>query len=202
MHPDILTVEQTSLLPLVKQFSDSFGLVGGTAIALHLGHRRSVDFDLFSLKPFSVAEVRSRILRTHKIDHTFIQGENELTILVDKVKMTFYYFPYPVVLSQYMQDIIQLPDLETLAAMKAFALGKRAKWKDYVDLYFLIKTLNLATILKVAKNTFGTEFNEKLFRVQLGYFKDIDYSEEVEFMPDFETSEDTIKSFLTDQSLL
>ena len=202
MHPDILTAEQQNLLPLVQSFSDTFGLVGGTAIALHLGHRRSVDFDLFSLKPFSVADIRNRILRAHTIDHTYVQGESELTILVNKVKITFYHFPYPVVFSEDFQRIIHLPDLLTLAAMKAFALGKRAKWKDYVDLYFLIKTLDLANILKTSISIFGTEFNEKLFRVQLGYFKDIDYSEQVEYMPTFDTSEDIIKKVLAEQSLL
>ena len=50
MHPEILTKEQSELLPLVKAFKKDFYLVGGTAIALHLGHRRSIDFDLFSPK--------------------------------------------------------------------------------------------------------------------------------------------------------
>ena len=50
MHEKILTEDQKNLLPLVAEFSSDFGLVGGTAIALHLGHRRSIDFDLFSKK--------------------------------------------------------------------------------------------------------------------------------------------------------
>ena len=50
MHKEIFTKEQEKILPLVVDFSDRFGLVGGTAIALHLGHRRSIDFDLFSNK--------------------------------------------------------------------------------------------------------------------------------------------------------
>ena len=50
MHKEILSEEQANLLPLVKTFSKNFGLVGGTAIALHIGHRESLDFDLFRLK--------------------------------------------------------------------------------------------------------------------------------------------------------
>ena len=45
LHPEILTKEQKELLPLVKKFYKDFGLVGGTAIALHIGHRESIDFD-------------------------------------------------------------------------------------------------------------------------------------------------------------
>ena len=49
MHPDILSKEQAELLPLIQQFKREFYLVGGTAIALQIGHRRSIDFDLFKL---------------------------------------------------------------------------------------------------------------------------------------------------------
>ena len=48
MHDNILTNEQRNLLPLIKAFSKDYYLVGGTAIALHIGHRRSIDFDLFT----------------------------------------------------------------------------------------------------------------------------------------------------------
>jgi hypothetical protein len=74
-----------------------------------------------------------------------------------------------------------MPDLVTLAAMKAFALGGRAKWKDYVDLYFLLMDhIGLQQIIDKAKSIFGTSFTEKLFREQLSFFKDMDYEEEVE----------------------
>ncbi|MDP3793481.1 MAG: hypothetical protein Q8R07_01885, partial [Candidatus Uhrbacteria bacterium] len=66
MHKEILTEEQVRLLPLLGKFSRDFGLVGGTAIALYLGHRRSIDFDLFSDKPFHNAAVRRKIKNTHR----------------------------------------------------------------------------------------------------------------------------------------
>ncbi len=47
MHNEILSPAQTELVPLIKSFSREFYLVGDTAIALHIGHRRSIDFDLF-----------------------------------------------------------------------------------------------------------------------------------------------------------
>lgn len=68
--------------------------------------------------------------------------------------------------------------------MKAFALGGRAKWKDYVDLYFILKSfLSLDEITSEAEKIFGNFFSAKLFKEQLAYFKDkdIDYSEEVTF---------------------
>lgn len=92
-----------------------------------------------------------------------------------------------------------MPDLLTLAAMKAFELGKRAKWKDYVDLYFLLKyhfTIN--EISKNATEIFIVEFSEKLFKMQLGFFKGINYDEEVTFLIANPPSEVEIKDFLTE----
>ncbi len=201
MHTNILSHKQQELLPLVKQFSGDFGLVGGTAIALHLGHRRSIDFDLFRFKSFNIQNIRSTIMKKWKIEHTFIQGEGELTILVNQVKMTFFHFPYNLSFNEDFQGIIHIPDLLTLGAMKVFALGHRAKWKDYVDLYFLFHQCSLDELCKRAVNLFGTQFNEKLFRVQLGYFTDIDYTEEVEFMKGFEISQKEVYEYLENISL-
>ena len=95
-----------------------------------------------------------------------------------------------------------MPSLLTLAAMKAYALGKRAKWKDYVDLYFIIRdSYSVPEIIKKAKDIFGNEFNEKICREQLAYFKDINYSEEVRYLKGFEVSDKIIKKGLTDFSL-
>jgi len=64
MHKHILTKEQIQLLPLIKQFRKDYYLVGGTAIALYLGHRRSVDFDLFSNGTIRRRRIK-RIIETH-----------------------------------------------------------------------------------------------------------------------------------------
>lgn len=94
-----------------------------------------------------------------------------------------------------------MPDLIQLAAMKAFALGRRSKWKDYVDLYFLLKEkFTINDITKRSNQIYGELFSEKQFRAQLMYFKDIDYTEEVIFLRDF-PKEKTIMKFLTNIAL-
>ncbi|MDD5528345.1 MAG: hypothetical protein PHO56_05270 [Patescibacteria group bacterium] len=133
MHKEILSREQLGILPLLKNFSADFGLAGGTAIALRLGHRRS---------------------------------------------------------------------LAVLAALKAYALGRRSKWKDYVDLYFIMKNkVGLKKIINQAEKIFGRNFNEKIFRAQLAYFKDLDYSEKVEYLKGFEVPDEVIKKELIKISL-
>jgi hypothetical protein len=58
MHREILSKGQLALLPLIKLFSKEFYLAGGTAVALHIGHRRSIDFDLFTDK--NIIRIKSR----------------------------------------------------------------------------------------------------------------------------------------------
>lgn len=202
IHKEILTVEQTNLLPLLAKFSKDFGLVGGTAIAFYLGHRRSIDFDLFSNEPFINSVVRRKIKNTHSIEKVFKDQTGQYTFFVSGVQLTFYHYPYTIAYTVKFQNIFKMPELLTLAAMKAFALGQRNKWKDYIDLYFIIKDrFSLNEISQKAKELFGGEFNEKIFRNQLAYFKDIDYAEQIEFMPGFEVSDEAVKEKLIEFSL-
>jgi hypothetical protein len=202
MHKEILTPEQVRLLPLLQAVSKRFGLVGGTAVALHLGHRRSIDFDLFSYEPFDNTAVKRQVVKVAEITNTFVKHPGEYTFLCGVVKVTFFHYPYAIPYAEHLERIIKIPDLLTLAAMKAFALGKRAKWKDYVDLYFIMRDAHsFADIVRTGIELFGNEFNEKLFRVQLSYFDDINYSERVEFLPGHEVSEKTVKKTLTQLSI-
>lgn len=202
MHKEILTKEQNKLLSLVGEFSKDFGLVGGTAIALHLGHRRSIDFDLFSKKKFGNQSLFNKILRRVKTSEIIVDKLDELTLTLNGVKFTFFRYPYEIAYSQDFDGIVKIPDLITLGAMKAFALGQRAKWKDYVDLYFIIKDyFSIDEISKKGKQLFESNFNEKLFRQQLAYFEGINYEEEIEFLPGFKVKDNLVKKKLIDFSL-
>lgn len=202
MHKEILTKQQVALLPMVKAFSKNFRLVGGTAIAFHIGHRRSIDFDMFSYKPFRNTDLRRKIKTFVNIDQEIVNRSGEFTFLCNEVKFTFYNYRFDLEYKESFANIVKIPDLLTLAAMKAHALAGRAKWKDYVDLYFILKSFyNWSAITNKAKELFQGEFNEKLFRIQLTYFEDINYAEQVEFMPGFEVPDATIKQALVEFSL-
>lgn len=199
MHPEILTKEQSELLPLVKAFKKDFYLVGGTAIALHLGHRRSIDFDLFSPKSLKKRNLKDTLGKYDFSDIEILYEDSEqLHLLITSVKITFYHYPYVIPADINFENIIYLPELLDLAAMKAHALGRRGKWKDYVDLYFLLKDhLTLEQISTRARKVFAGLFNEKLFRQQLCYFEDIDFSETIEYMGK-SVEEKTIKAYLSE----
>ncbi len=202
MHKEILSKEQVELLPTVKKFASKFGLVGGTAIALQIGHRESIDFDLFSDIEFNNNSLKRKIEQDAKIDRTIVNKKEEYTFLINGVKMTFYLYPFELEYSQDLDDIIKMPDLITLAAMKSYALGRRAKWKDYVDLYFIIRDYHsLGEIIKKTKDIFEGEFNANMFKSQLSYFEDISYAEEVMYKNGFEVSDEEIQKKLIEYSL-
>ncbi len=122
--------------------------------------------------------------------------------MVHGVKWTFYHFPYEIPWTDRFRDTIKMPDLLTLAAMKAFAIGDRAKWKDYVDFYFILSNFHsLDEIIKQAERLFQGPFNGKLLRQQLAFFDDINYSEIVEYLPGFEVPDKIIKEKLIEFSL-
>ena len=200
MHTEIFNINQVALLPLVKQFKKEFYLVGGTAIALHIGHRRSIDFDLFKLGPL---KPKSIIQTISDFDFPYIvtrRVTEQLNVNIHNVKFTFFQYPFKVRANENLEDILRLPTLIDLAAMKAYALGRRSKWKDYVDIYFILK--DHFTVKQISDRTtelFGQLFSEKLFRAQLSYFGDIDYTEAIEYLV-HPVPEEEIKSFLIDKA--
>jgi hypothetical protein len=200
MHREILNPDQVDLLPLVKQFKREFYLVGGTAIALNIGHRRSIDFDLFKFSAIRHKSIINKIESFNSSYQVTRRVTEQLNVVVHNVKFTFYQYPFKVNANVNFDQMLRMPGLLDLAAMKAYALGRRSKWKDYVDIYFLLK--DYFTVKEIAQNAtliFGQLFSEKLFRAQLSYFDDIDYTEPVEFLVPAVPDEE-IKSFLTDKA--
>ena len=197
-HREILNDDQMSLLPVIREFKREYYLVGGTAIALYLGHRRSIDFDLFKFSMISAKKNVEKLSRSN-VNFTITRNVTEqLNLIANNVKMTFFQYPFQIEAKNDFEKVIRIPDLLDLAAMKAYDLGRRSKWKDYVDLYFLlIDKFTLQQIIDRAIMIFGDLFSDKLFRSQLSYFDDIDYTEEVDYLVNA-PSDAEIKSFLID----
>jgi len=202
MRTEILTREQDELLNFVRSFKRGFYLVGGTAIALQLGHRRSIDFDLFTSGKIKRLTLRRQAEQSGLSFKLLGEDVDQIHFILNSVKVTFFAYPYAVEHPVILRDVISMPTLISLAAMKAFALGRRAKWKDYVDLYFLIRDhFSISEIICEAQRLFGDSFSDRLFRGQLAYHADIDFSEEVDYMPGFAVDAETVKAALIDKAL-
>jgi len=200
MHTEIFTASQVELLPYLKAFHRSFYLVGGTAVALHIGHRRSIDFDLFTHAQLNKSRIKAKLMHIPFSQIPVFEDFDQLHLLINNVKLTFFSYPWSVLHPINVGSIFSIPSLLSLAAMKAFALWRRAKWKDYVDLYFILHDyFTMQEICKEAEKIFNQQFSEKLFRQQLAFHKDIDYTESVEFMMTAVPDEE-MKEFLIDKA--
>lgn len=198
VYLNILSKEQEEILPIIQHFQKDYVLVGGTSIALQIGHRESIDFDLFTFKnknQFKTIDELQKICKYQIIK--LRELKNQSHFIINGVKVTFFNFPYKID-STILLDKIKSPNLLVLAAMKAFALGGRAKWKDYVDLYFVLKNgIKMKEIILKAKELFNSEkstvFTEKIFLEQLTYYNDVSYEEEVIYTIENPPSNEEIK---------
>ena len=115
MHLEILSEEQIDLLPILSQFKREYYLVGGTAIALHIGHRESIDFELFKEKDIRKKDVYTKL---KNLDYKVSFADyNQINMLSKGVKITFFSFPYQVPLNSELKGYLKIPDLLTLGAM-------------------------------------------------------------------------------------
>ncbi|RMG75364.1 MAG: hypothetical protein D6710_00140 [Nitrospirae bacterium] len=202
MFKEILTREQTELLDLLKTFNKDFYMAGGTALALQIGHRRSVDFDLFTEAAIDTTGILRKIKKLgYTVEATIEDTPEELSIIVNNTKLTFLEYPFKIEHDVELDGIITMPHTLTIAAMKAYTLGRRGKWKDYIDFYFIFKYhFSLKDVVKRAKDIYGGEFNERLFREQLCYFEDIDFTEDVIFTGEHPSVEE-VKEFLINKAV-
>ena len=202
MYLNILNNDQQQLLPILSKFKKEFYMVGGTAIALHIGHRLSIDFDLFKSGRIKPKAIIKKFQEQKEALSVTLNIDGQLNLNCRNVKFTFFEYEFDVPHAINIENAINIPELIDLAAMKAYALGRRSKWKDYVDLYFILKDhYSIAEISKRAELIYQDLFSEKLFRGQLNYFIGINFEEQVEFIPGFETDETIIKEFLTEAAL-
>ena len=175
MYPGALTAEAKELVRGLSEFKD-FYLVGGTSLALQIGHRVSVDFDLFSREPLH-PRLESRIMRRFKFHYPKItfRAHYQLNLLVNDVKITFFHYEYPVIEPFVVFEKMNLISVLENAAMKAFAMGQRLSYKDYVDWYFMLqeKHITIKDVITLSEKKFGNQFNDRLFLGQLVSISDV-----------------------------
>jgi Nucleotidyl transferase AbiEii toxin, Type IV TA system len=181
LHLDILPASQRQLWDELDCIPDFFTLYGGTALALRLGHRQSVDFDLFAYRDIALDELTNTIpLLT---DAEIIQQQaNTLSVLVDRngpVSMSFFGLPKLFALAdadRANHNGLHIASLLDIAATKAAVVQVRAEAKDYLDIDALLTLggMNLATALAAACSLYGPTFNPQITLKALSYFLDGD----------------------------
>jgi nucleotidyltransferase AbiEii toxin of type IV toxin-antitoxin system len=179
LHGEVLTERQRKVLRLLgpKSVADGFYLAGGTAIALHLGHRRSVDLDWFHSDRIPDPLRLSQEIRESGIP--FITGQISAGTLygtVHGVRVSFLEFRYRMLdsLLAWREFGCNLAGLRDLACMKLSAIAQRGSKKDFVDLFALGHNgFSLADMLEWYRAKFNVEDTGHVLYA-LTYFDDAD----------------------------
>jgi len=175
MRLEAIGLKRKKIFQKFKNFPD-FYLVGGTALALQIGHRVSIDFDLFSDRKITLSFL-NKVEKVFKDSKIIIKINNpeQLTVEVDEVRIDFVNYPFPPILGFINFQGMNILKIPEIAAMKAQTLSRRPALKDYIDLYFILKEkyVNLNEIIDIADKKYKDEFNTRLFLEQLIYLKDV-----------------------------
>jgi predicted nucleotidyltransferase component of viral defense system len=184
MFTAILSGAQQTLLERLSDVATvrTFYLAGGTALALHLGHRRSVDFDFFRSESFDPSEL---IRSLNPLGTLAVQRAERDTLTVQIAGVATSFFAYPHAL---LQPVLALPwsvsvaAVGDIAAMKLSAIAGRGSRKDFVDLYFICREgMRLAAVLQLFEEKFRNVPYERYHILKsLTFFDDA----EAEVMPE------------------
>ncbi len=194
LHPEIFSEYQKTTWGLLDKFFSYGLLAGGTALALQLAHRKSYDFDFFSAKEIAPS-LKNHVQEGLGIKEVLVDTGDELSVVSSLgIKISFIAYPFSLLYPPVSYGKAQLSDWRDIAADKAYTIGRRGEWRDYVDIYCSVKAGHrLPAIILDASKKFGGAFSEKLLLSQLYYMGDLkDFS--VELLGDQLTPED-IKTF-------
>ncbi len=176
---------------------DNFYLVGGTALALRIGHRISVDLDLFSHVEFSTQELISEIelLGSMKI---IGEARNILNVVIDGVEVDIIRHNYPLLEEIEIIDGLRLISKKDIAAMKLSAIARRGSKKDFYDVYFILQEFSIEELFEFYKLKYKSREMFHLVK-SLVYFGEADLEPAPEMLIDVDWS--NVKSFFNSLTL-
>jgi hypothetical protein len=177
LHYNTITAETLELLKklqAVPAFSE-LRLVGGTALALQIGHRNSIDIDLFgklSIDEIALNEALSNIGKLIQLK----KSKNINIYSLNNIKLDIVNYPYQWIGQPIKTDTLLLAGLKDIAAMKLAAITSRGTKKDFIDVFFLLNRFSLPEMLDFYENKYhdGSVF---LVLKSLTYFEDADQDE-------------------------
>jgi hypothetical protein len=157
-----------------REFNE-FNLVGGTSLALQMGHRISIDIDLFGASEID-EDLFLEVLKKYGTVQVIKKSKNILICSVNGVKVDFVNYQYRLLESPLLEENIRLVKKKDIAAMKVNAVAGRGSIKDFIDIYFLLNEFSIKEMIGfyLQKYPDGSEF---MVRKSLTYFDDADNEE-------------------------
>ena len=171
-------------------------LAGGTALALHLGHRISIDLNFFTDFNFKVESIISEIRKTGYPFQIISEGDGYLIVFVDGIKVSLFKYDYPFMDKPLIYKGVQVAGILDIASMKVIAISQRGTKRDFVDLFFILQDLPFHKVAEHMVRRFG---KERINPVHLGkslvYFSDAESNPDPEYIKGKELNWDNVKKF-------
>ena len=206
LHEEILTPETFKLLKRIMQddtFKD-FILVGGTAISLFLGHRKSIDLDLFTPEDFSSRELEDYLSDEYDFVESF-RAKNTLKGTIDGVFIDCITYKYPLSRPVVNEDKTRICSLADISAMKLSAITDSwSRLKDFVDIAYLSTVLSLNDMLDAYTKRFKSSNFVSTLKA-LVYYDDIKGDEPILLLKgkyDFKLIDKRIREMIKQPSLI
>lgn len=170
----VFNQNQRRIFPELKFLTkENFYLAGGTALALQLNHRSSLDFDFYTRNHFKQDLLLAKLkeIFPQKVEETG-KAKDTLFVRIDKVNSSFFWYKYPLLSPLLKSDGPKIASLGDIAAMKLIAITGRATERDYIDIFYLIKIFGLEKMFDFTRRKYPS-FNPYFIRRSLTFFEDI-----------------------------
>ncbi|MGB3849369.1 MAG: nucleotidyl transferase AbiEii/AbiGii toxin family protein [Tunicatimonas sp.] len=208
LHKDTVESETLALLGTLsrdEKLADFF-LVGGTALSLQLGHRKSIDLDLFTRKSFDPDHLTNH-LRTRYPDWTIDIQENfpnTLMVLLNNIKVDFVQHNYPLLHPLELHDPIRMASLDDIAAMKVNAIVQSGKrMKDFVDMAEIAKYRSIQSVVQFYMDKYPN-VSPVAARMAISYFEDVTKTDPPRMLKqplDWERTKNTLTQFAAGRNI-
>ena len=169
------TLELLKSLTKEPILSNNF-LVGGTSLALQLGHRISIDLDLFTHQPFDSSLLLEKLKENYDSVQPLTVSDTIFISVINQVKIDCVHFKYPFSFPLIEESNLRLADMRDIAPMKLDAVTKRGSKKDFFDMYFLFEQFEPPQILTWYEQMFKHSTSFHVIR-SLVYFEDAETTE-------------------------
>jgi len=172
---EVLDQKRLNILPRLEFLRRDYGfyLAGGTALALQIGHRKSIDFDFYTARDFDPKDLFQKFKRSFTRITSTHMAEGTLILFIDDVEFSFFRYEYPLLKPPGKLENVDLASLEDIAAMKIIAIVQRGTKRDFIDFFCLLKIFSLGEMLRFTEKKYSV-FNEYIGLRALTYFEDAD----------------------------
>lgn len=155
MYWEILDPSRKKILPrLAFLKSSGFYLAGGTALALHLGHLKSIDFDFYTRENFNEMQIEQNLVR--KLVPIKITQRSAGTLIgqTGPIDLSFFHYPYSLLEQPVETESLNIGSVPDIAAMKVIAISQRGLRRDFLDLYVIANQYGLEKIMEWAQKKY------------------------------------------------